>query len=179
MYIVYFWRDDFCIDCTDWAVIAKTGQALINDYDYDYDYDYEETTKFLGVTFDKRLSYGHHITQLKNKCAQRMNILKVTSRMSCVADRTTLLSLYHCLIRSVLDYASIVYDGALDSIKQPLDSVHHECLRTATGAFRTSRGASLLVDAEEVPLDLRRKRLALLYACKIKQNPDHTTYDWI
>ena len=49
-----------------------------------------ETTKFLGVTFDKRLSYGHHITQLKNKCTQRMNILKVTSRMSCGADRTTL-----------------------------------------------------------------------------------------
>ena len=108
-----------------------------------------------------------------------MNILKVTSRMSCGADRTTLLRLYHCLIRSVLDYASIVYDGALDSIKQPLDSVHHACLRTATGAFRTSRRASLLVDAEEVPLHLRRKRLALLYACKIKQNPDHPTYDWI
>ena len=68
---------------------------------------------------------------------------------------------------------------ALDSTKQPLDSVHHACLRTATGAFRTSRRASLLVDAGEVPLDLRRKRLALLYACKIKQNPDHLTYDWI
>ena len=63
--------------------------------------------------------------------------------------------------------------------KQPLDSVHHACLRTATGAFRTSRRASLLVDAGEVPLDLRRMRLALLYACKIKQNPDHLTYDWI
>ena len=108
-----------------------------------------------------------------------MNILKVTSRMSCGADRTTLLRLYHCLIRFFLDYASTVYDGALDSIKQPLDSVHHACLRTATGAYRTSRRASLLVNAGEVPLDLRRKRLALLYACQIKQGLDHPTYDWI
>ena len=108
-----------------------------------------------------------------------MNLLKVTSRMSYGADRTTLLQLYHALIRSVADYASIVYDGALSSAKQPLDSVHHACVRICTGAFRTSRRASLLVDGGEMPLDLRRKRLALHYACKIRREPGHPAYDWI
>ena len=134
---------------------------------------------FLGVTLDKRLSYGPHIARLKDKCTVRMNILKVTSRMSYGADRTTLLRLYRSLIRSVIDYASIAYDGALDSTKQPLDSVHHACIRIATGAFRTSRRSSLLVDAGEHPLDLRRKRLSMIYACKIKQNPNHPAHDWI
>ena len=135
--------------------------------------------KFLGVLYDSRLSYGSHIAQLREKCATRMNILKVTSRMSYGADRTTLLQLYHALIRSVLDYACIVYDGTLRDSKRPLDSLHHACVRVATGAFRTSRRTSLLVDGGEMPLDLRRKRLALLYACKIRQEPDHPSYDWI
>ena len=138
-----------------------------------------DEAKFLGVILDRRLSYGPHITRLKDKCAGRMNILKVTSRMTYGADRTTLLLLYRSLIRSVVDYASVVYDGALTSTKQPLDSLHHACIRIATGAFRTSRRASLLVDAGEPPLDLRRKRLSLLYICKVKQNPDHPAHDWI
>ena len=135
--------------------------------------------KFLGVTLDKRLTYKPHIARLREKCTKRMNVLKATSRMSHGADRTTLLRLYHALIRSVVDYACIVYDGALSSTKLPLDSLHHACIRIATGAFRTSRRASLLVDAGEIPLDLRRKRLALLYACKIKQEPNHPAYRWI
>ena len=136
-------------------------------------------TKFLGMTFDRRLSYGPHIALLRGRCTSRSNILKVVSRMSYGADRTTLLRLYHALIMSVLDYGSIVYDAALKSTKVALDSVHHACIRTATGAFRTSRRASLLVDAGEVPLDLRRKRLALRYVCGVKQDPDHPAYSWI
>ena len=54
-----------------------------------------ETGKFLGVTLDKRLSYRPHIGHLKDRCTRRMNILKVISRMSFGADRTTLLRLYH------------------------------------------------------------------------------------
>ena len=131
------------------------------------------------MTLDKKLSYGPHIAQLKVKCTSRMNILKVISRMSYGADRTMLLRLYHSLIISVLDYGSVVYDGALASAKLSLDSVHHACVRIATGAFRTSRRASLLVDAGETPLDLRRKHLALRYAVKVKQEPDHPTWSCI
>ena len=135
--------------------------------------------RFLGITFDKRLSYRQHIALLRNKCTSRTNILKVVSRMSYGADRTTLLRLYHALIMSVLDYGSIVYDGALSSTKLPLDSLHHACIRVATGAFRTSRRSSLLVDAGEVPLDLRRKRLALRYISKVRQEPGHPVFSWL
>jgi ribonuclease HI len=135
--------------------------------------------KFLGLTFDRRLSYSPHIAQLRDRCASRSNILKVVSRMSYGADRTTLLRLYNALIMPVLDYGAIIYDGALSCAKVSLDSLHHACVRVATGAFRTSRRASLLVDAGVMPLDLRRKRLALRYACKIKQDHDNPAYDWI
>ena len=138
-----------------------------------------EQAKFLGMIMDSRLSYGSHIRSVRDKCFQRMNVLKKVSRTSYGGDRVSLLRLYRALVRSVLDYSCIVYDSALTSVKQPLDAVHHACVRVATGAFRTSRRASLLVDAGEPPLDLRRKRLALTYASKIRQDPNHPTHKWI
>lgn len=135
--------------------------------------------KFLGLIFDRRLSYSPHIKELKDKCSKRMNLLKVISRMSYGADRLSMLRLYRGFIRSVFDYASVVYDGAPKATKKPLDTLHNTCIRLATGAFRTSRTSSMLVEANEPPLDLRRMRLSLHYALKVKQYPDHPAYEAI
>ena len=45
-----------------------------------------------------------------------------------------------------------------------LDNVHHQGLRLALGAFRTSPVESLYVEAEEPSLYIRREKLALQYA---------------
>ena len=52
------------------------------------------------------------------------------------ADRTTLLPLCRSLIRSKLDYGSIVYGSARKSYQQMIDTVHRQGLRLALGAFR-------------------------------------------
>ena len=84
-----------------------------------------------------------------------------------------MLLLYRSLIRTKLDYASIVYDSALESSKRMLDTVHHQGVRVATGAFRTSPVSSLLVDAYEPPLRLRTRRqlLTMRYALRVRQAP--------
>ena len=78
--------------------------------------------------------------------------MKVLSNTSWGADRSTLLYLYRSLIRSKLDYGSIVYGSARKSYLQMLDSVHHQGLRLALGAFRTSPITSLYVEADEPSL---------------------------
>jgi len=44
-------------------------------------------------------------------------------------------------------------------------------------AFRTSPVASLLVEAGELPLELRRQKLCLQYICKLWSNPWNPTFD--
>ena len=61
--------------------------------------------KFLGVLFDRKLSFIPHIKYLKAKCLKAL--LKVLTDWG--AGRTVLLQLYRSLIRSKLDYGSIVY----------------------------------------------------------------------
>ena len=135
-----------------------------------------EDFKFLGIIFDCKLSFIPHIKYLKAKCLKALNLLKVLSHTNWGADRTVLLQLYRSLIRSKLDYGSIVYGLARKSYLMMLDTVHHQGLRLALGAFRTSPVESLYVEAEEPSLYLRREKLALQYALRLAANPSNPTF---
>lgn len=139
----------------------------------------EKSVRFLGLTMDSRLTYKEHLNALKKKCIAALNVLKCVSRTSYGSDRDTLLLLYRSLIRSKLDYASVVYDSACISNKRTLDTVHNAALRTAIGAFRTSPTSSILAEAHEPSLAMRRRLLSLRYAIKLRQFPSHPTYNQV
>ena len=82
-----------------------------------------------------------------------------------------MLKLYRTLIRSKLDYGSIVYGSARKSYLQMLDPIQNLSLMLCLGAFKTSPVESLQVEANELPLRRRRNILAVLYAIKIKGDP--------
>ena len=93
--------------------------------------------KFLGVTFDRTLSYSSHVKYLKTNCLKTLDILKVVGHPDWGADQKTL-CLYRALVRSKLDYGSIVYKPASNNVIKKLDPIHHQGLQIALGAFRTS-----------------------------------------
>ena len=137
------------------------------------------SARFLGVVFDRRLTYREHFKVLRERCFKSLNVLKCVSRTSYGADRSTLLLLYRSTIRSKLDYACFIYDSASESCKRALDTVHHSSLRVVTGAFRTSPAWSLLVESHEPPLFLRRQLLGMRYALKLRQFPQHPAYPYV
>ena len=114
---------------------------------------------------------------MKAKCLKALNLLKVLSHTSWDADRTTVLHLYRSLIRSKLDYGSIVYGSARKSYLQMLDTVHNQGLRLALGAFRTTPISSLNVEADEPSLWLRREKLSLQYAIRLAANPSNPAFE--
>ena len=107
---------------------------------------------FLGSSLTEN-SLIPHIRYIKAKCLRALNLLKVLSHTSWGADRFTLLHLYPSLVRSKLDYGSIVYGSARKSYLQIFDTVHHQGLRLALGAFRTSPVTSLYVEADKPSFD--------------------------
>ena len=136
-------------------------------------------TKFLGLIFDNKLSFLPHIKMLKAKCLKALDILKVVSSTDWGADRTILLNLYRSLVRSKLDYGSIVYGSARKSYTQILDAVHHQGLRLCLGAFKTSPIESLYVEANEPSLTNRRIKLSLQYITKLKAHPSNPAHDCV
>ena len=66
-----------------------------------------EEVKFLGIIFDRKLSFLSHLRYLKNKCAKALNLLRVVAHTSWGAHQQTLLHLYRSLIQSKLDYGCV------------------------------------------------------------------------
>ena len=98
---------------------------------------FTDTIKTLGLIFDKKLSWAPHLKTLKESYIKRLNVIKTLSNNNCVADKDTLLVTYRVLIRSKLDYGSIVHNSTKSSIKKIIDPIFHSALRLATGAYQT------------------------------------------
>ena len=60
-----------------------------------------------------------------------------------------------------------------------LDPIQNQGLRPCLSAFRTSPAVSLAVEANELPLSLRREKLALQYISKIAANSTNPVYECI
>ena len=117
----------------------------------------EETTCYLGLLFDSRLTWVSHLRSVKAVCQKALSLLRVLAHSSWTADRDTLFLLHRTLILPKLEYGCEVYSSATEARLRVLDSVHHAGIRLATGAFRSFPIPSLLVDAGVLPLDLRRQ----------------------
>ena len=127
--------------------------------------------RFLGLVFDTKLSFLPHIRALNARCLKALDVLKVLAATEWGADCTVLLQLYRALVRSKLDYGSIVYGSARKSYVKLLDPVHHQGLRQSLSVFRTSSIQSLYLEARESSLENRRLKLSLQYTVKLKTNP--------
>ena len=133
----------------------------------------------MGLLFDKKLSFIPHIKALKAKCLKALDVLKVLSNTNWVGDRSVLLNLYRSLVRSKLDYGLNVYGSARKSYLKCLDTIHHQGLRLALGAFRTSPVESLYAESNEPSLYTRREKLSLQYTTKLAANPKNPAHNCV
>jgi hypothetical protein len=78
-----------------------------------------ETTRSLGVTLPKRLTWSPDIVQVRKKTGLKMGVL-----------------LYKRLIRPILDYACPAWSYAARTHVRRLQLLKSKCLRLATGALR-------------------------------------------
>ena len=119
--------------------------------------------KYLGVIFDKTLTWKEHIDELKASCMKRLLLLKTVSRKSWGADRKTLILMYKSLIQSKINYASFLFDSAAECHLRKLDRVQYEGIRICIGAMRCTRTDYLEVESNILPLKYQRKLIGLNY----------------
>ena len=72
-----------------------------------------------------------------------------------------------------------MYGSARRSILKQLDPIHHQGLRIALGAFRTSPAQSLYIKAHKPSLTTRRLKLSLNYVLKLKSLPENSAYSCV
>ena len=65
--------------------------------------------KFLGITFDRYLSFKYHFDNIRERCIDRLNIIKVLSHKQSKLSQNTLLNTYKLLVQSLMDYSAFAF----------------------------------------------------------------------
>ena len=136
-----------------------------------------EHYKYLGIIFDRKLSFIPHIKYLRTKSNKTIQLLRTIAHTNWGGSKETLFKLYRSLIRSRLDYGCFIYGAARKTYLKELNTIHHQGLRLALGAYSTSPIESLYTEA----YSLRREKLVLQYSTKLKSydctfNPKYKQY---
>jgi len=96
--------------------------------------EWVDTTRYLGVTLNKGLTWSPHIDQVRKKTAQKMGMLgPLLNRKDDLPIRNRVL-LYKQLIRPMMDYACPAWRSTARSHVRRLKLLQTKCLRLATGA---------------------------------------------
>lgn len=85
--------------------------------------------KFLGITFDSKLNFNKHFDEIVKSCEKRLNIIKILSCKSWKLQPRTLLNIYKSLIRSVIEYSSIIYPLISSSTLKRLEIIQNKAIR--------------------------------------------------
>ena len=90
----------------------------------------EKNPKFLGIIFDRRLTFDKHFELIELKLIDRLNILKILSYdKNWRLDTTTLIRIYKSLVRSVLDYACVTSVACNKNIVRNFETLQNDALR--------------------------------------------------
>ena len=65
-----------------------------------------------------------HLKTLRTKCNASSNVLKMMNNKKCSLSTRTLLSVYRTIVRTELDYGSIIYRSASQTMLRILDPLH-------------------------------------------------------
>jgi hypothetical protein len=121
----------------------------------------------LGLTLCSTMKWNQHISNICHRSGQRNSILR---KLKFRLPRKTLEKLYLQMIRPILEYCDVIFDGCGTVQSQKLESVQYDAARTCLGALRTTSRKSLLEETGWEPLSVRRKSHKLILYYNILNN---------
>jgi hypothetical protein len=117
-----------CKKKTQVMIISRKKQEIKNPKFLFFDTELTEIDrlKFLGVTITSTLNWTEHIDSIKAKAVRKMGILRRGKRF---LPKSVLTILYKSCVRSSLEYAAPVWQGAAKSHLDKLDSIQNKTLK--------------------------------------------------
>ena len=123
-----------------------------------------ESIKYLGVTITSDLRWNTHVNNVCTKANRTLGFLR-RNLYSCPQEEKE--TAYKGLVRSVLDYASSVWDPAGVVLQEELESVQKRAARFVTGNYNYKTGSMTGILGQLKWGSLKKKRkdnsLILLY----------------
>ena len=145
------------------ATLKLSGQTLLA----------EDNPTYLGVTFDKRLTWKQQTEKAEARAKVRLALMKKLTGTSWGADARILKKLYTGSVRPVLEYGVTAWGTAAKSNFEKVSKVQNQATRIITGAMRSTPIRELETSTGLASLEDRRDTKQLTQAAKFKRLPDH------
>ena len=120
--------------------------------------------KHLGVYLSQRCDWHNHIDFIKEKAWSRMNLLRM---LKFTIDRISLETIYFTYIRSLLEYADIIWDNCLQQECNEIEKIQLEAGRIVTGSTKLVEINKLYKELGRLKLSERRDLHKLFLFFKI------------
>jgi hypothetical protein len=164
-------RWGFKISTSKTTVVLFTKQKALQKIDlsiHGQKMKLSSSVKFLGIIFDKNLTWKEHFQYISKRTSKRLNLLKCLSSTKWGSDKITLITLYKSLIRPILGYGSIVFQNASNTQQKVLSTIQNKALKIICASFKTTPISHLEVECGILPLHLQRLESQIRYALRIK-----------
>ena len=126
---------------------------------------------YLGLLFHCSMSWSPHLASLRKRAKKMIGFL--FRNFYSGSSPSTLLKLYTCLVRPILEYCSVVWDPSSSSASSSLESVQFFALKVAFKSWSSSYD-SLLSLSQLPTLSHRRLKAKTLLIFKLKSGLCHS-----
>ena len=99
------WKMKISTSKCNYIIFSKSGAPDINISLHGELIPRTKNSTFLGITLDERLSFKDHIINIKNKCIERLKIIKILGYKSWKLKPKVLSYIYKTLVGSLIDYS--------------------------------------------------------------------------
>lgn len=123
--------------------------------------------KHLGLTLNSNANWNTHLDEIITKANKRLGIMR---NLKYKLSRDALKTIYITYIRSLLEYAAVVWDNIPAYQTQRLERINKTAIRCITGLTISAHRNSLYHESGLEPLATRRKFLRLVQFYKIINN---------
>ncbi|MCP3851211.1 MAG: reverse transcriptase-like protein, partial [Gammaproteobacteria bacterium] len=133
----------------------------------------QNKTKWLGVTFDKKLTFIPHLEEAEKKGLEALNILKsISGKEWGINTKSRLLLLKNFLLPKICYGEEVFHTGAITGLKK-LDRIQNSALRIITSMPRSTPIKALQVMTDVPPLEIRRKQNLVKLWARFRHNPNN------
>jgi len=134
---------------------------------------FNPTPTFLGVTFDRTLSFNAHIAKVTKKMKSRCNVLKALRGRDWGLDQSDMRQVYLTYARSAAEYCAPAWaPSTSDTQMKKLETAQNEHLRVIVNGTKTTSVHSLRVEAGVQPFQSRCEESSAISMEKSKRVPE-------
>jgi len=135
---------------------------------------YNEHPKFLGLTFDRQLTFGKQCSITQQTAKRKTNAIMKLANTNWGYERETLKNTYIGTVRASIEYASPAWHPWLSKTNmEHLESSQRHSLRAVTGLLKTTPEEAINIEAGVPKITTRAEELSMKALEKSLRLPDN------